>query len=660
MFNKIKWLILVIFLLVVAVLFWFLYQNNEISQIIPGLKKISQGFTQFSDEQDFKNYLAQSESINSGYGVKSAMPMVAVAEMDVSLGSANGEGIQGATSFSVDRTSETNVQVSGIDEPDIIKTDGENIYFSPEEIYYLMAERISVDGAVSDMPEYKTSQAKTDIIKALPAEKMELLNSVDANGQLLISNDTLIVFNYDKAQAYDISDPAESKKSWTLNYGENTSYETARLYNDTLYLVSRTYINSSLPCPLQPIILDNNALDIKCIDIYRPINNLPIDSTFTVMAINSKTGEVIKNISFVGSYDSSVIYMSPENIYVSYVDPGDTFTFLYDFYNSTGKALLNDETIKKLDNLNSYDLSTQTKFSELSYILDRYYSGFTTNEALEIQNNSSNLFSDYYKENLRNYEKTVITRIDRESLNIKATGDVPGVLLNQFSLDEYNNHLRVATTIGERNWFFGFGINDSTINDLYVLDSNLKTSGEVKDLGVGERIYSARFINDKGYLVTFKQTDPFYVFDLSDPNNPSKTGELKIPGYSSYLHQLDKDIILGVGEEDNQVKLSLFNVSNPSTPVEQAKYSLKEYWTDISNNHHAFLQDTDHEIFFIPGNNGAYIFSYANNKLELKKAVSGYNIKRAVYINDYLYLVASDKITVLNENTWEEISSLSL
>ena len=94
----------------------------------------------------------------------------------------------------------------------------------------------------------------------------------------------------------------------------------------------------------------------------------------------------------------------------------------------------------------------------------------------------------------------------------------------------------------------------------------MKIEGSVVDLGQGERIYSVRFIEDKGYVVTFKQVDPFYVLDLSDPMNPEKKGELKIPGYSSYLHPITKDKILGIGEENNKVKISLFDVSDPADP----------------------------------------------------------------------------------------------
>jgi uncharacterized secreted protein with C-terminal beta-propeller domain len=249
-------------------------------------------------------------------------------------------------------------------------------------------------------------------------------------------------------------------------------------------------------------------------------------------------------------------------------------------------------------------------------------------------------------------------------LNIDSTGSVPGKLLNQFSLDEYKGNLRAATNVGESflNWGFGFGAgnSDNTANDVYILGDDLKTRGSVTDLGKGEKIFGVRFIEDKGYVVTFKQVDPLYVLDLADPMNPAKKGELKIPGYSSYLHPITKDKILGVGEENNQVKISLFDVSDPQNPREISKYNLDEYYSEISATHHAFLLDAKHQIFFLPGSKGGYVFSYAGDNLTLAKAVSDIQAKRAIYIDNFLYVIGENKLVVLDEGNWEKVSELEL
>jgi len=245
-------------------------------------------------------------------------------------------------------------------------------------------------------------------------------------------------------------------------------------------------------------------------------------------------------------------------------------------------------------------------------------------------------------------------------LGIGALGDVTGRPLNQFSLDEYKDALRIPVTIGQNSFFGMFLSRGESVNDVYVLDQGLKLSGSVRDLGKGERIYSARFVQDKGYVVTFKQTDPFYVLDLSEPTAPQLKGELKIPGYSSYLHPITKDLILGMGKEESKVKISLFDVKDPSQPTELAKYTLDEYWSDILNTHHAFLLDEKHEIFFLPGSKGGYIFSYKDNNLSLAKAISNIVAKRAIYISNYLYIVGEDKIIVFNEIDWEKVNTLDL
>ena len=278
---------------------------------------------------------------------------------------------------------------------------------------------------------------------------------------------------------------------------------------------------------------------------------------------------------------------------------------------------------------------------------------------LKFENDMQNKAENYYEKNKRSLLSTGIAKININDLKISASGSVPGYLLNQFSMDEYQGNLRVATTIGDI-WGWAPSGSDSQANDVYVLDQNLNTIGSVLNLGVGERIYSARFIGDLGYLVTFRQTDPFYVLNLADPKNPKMVGELKIPGYSSYLHPIKENKILGIGMENGNVKLSYFDVADASNPKEISKYSLSEYGSEALYNHHAFLQDEKHQVFFLPSYSGGYIFSYANDQIELVKAVSLPDAKRAVYINDYLYILANDYMAVLDENTWEKVNELDL
>lgn len=165
------------------------------------------------------------------------------------------------------------------------------------------------------------------------------------------------------------------------------------------------------------------------------------------------------------------------------------------------------------------------------------------------------------------------------------SGGVEGAILNQFSLDEKDDHLRVAVTA-----LNGEGRARTSINRVVTLaqeGASLVIKGQTPDLAPGERIYSVRFDGDKGYVVTFRQIDPLYVLDLSDAAAPRVTGELKIPGFSSYLHKLSETRLLGVGQQDGFMKLSLFDIADPSAPAELDAL-LVDGWSNVANDHRGF------------------------------------------------------------------------
>jgi len=204
-------------------------------------------------------------------------------------------------------------------------------------------------------------------------------------------------------------------------------------------------------------------------------------------------------------------------------------------------------------------------------------------------------------------EKTVIHKIniDKEKITYKGVGEVPGHLLNQFSMDEYNGNFRITTTTGEV-W------GGNSLNHLYVLDENLEIIGKVEDLAQGERIYSTRFLGDRAYVVTFKKVDPLFVIDLSNPEKPEVLGYLKITGFSDYLHIYDENHIIGIGKETQGgneqfswyqgLKISLFDVSDVENPVEKAKIVIGDRGTDslALQEHKAFLFDKEKGILVIP------------------------------------------------------------
>ncbi len=186
--------------------------------------------------------------------------------------------------------------------------------------------------------------------------------------------------------------------------------------------------------------------------------------------------------------------------------------------------------------------------------------------------------------------------------NYEATGQVEGEIHNQFSLSEHDGHLRVVTTVGD-------GWNEETESWVRVLSidgDRLVEVGNVGDIGKGERVYSVRFVGDIGYVVTFRQIDPFYTIDLSDPTDPRVLGELKIPGFSSYLHPISDSLVLGVGSEADPTgrvtgaKVSLFDVSDLTDPREVAVWSAPDGWNDVGWDHRAFLWWAPEELAVIP------------------------------------------------------------
>lgn len=593
----------------------------------------------FNSEQDFKDYLAKAPSPASGFGLGGVQ--------ELALPNAVGAPALKSTDQAApapDRYSQTNVQVQGIDEPDIVKTDGKEIYISSPQLYYKMM--IAPD-APSIYPPQQTGGVKA--VKAFPPQNLKIDNTINKSGELLLSGNNLIILSDQyprKIFSYNVQNPANPTEKWTHELKDNDEVVASRLYKGKLYLVTRTQINSLSPCPIIPLIVRGANISIPCSEIYHPRTPVPADVTYTAFLINIGSGTVEKNVSFIGSSSESIVYMSENAIYISYFYPGDFLAYFIGFLREN-KDLYPTEIANRLAKLQTYDISSQAKMIEMTQIIEQYEFSLDDNEQLKLDNETQNRMAEYGKKHSRELSKTGLIKISTSGLTVQASGAIPGKPLNQFSLDEYQNNLRVATT-------------QESANDVYVLDSNLNQIGSITDLGLTEKIYSARFIGGRGYLVTFRQTDPFYVLDLSNPSAPKMTGELKIPGFSSYLHPLKNDQILGVGQENGLVKLSLFDVSNPTSPQELAKYNLDDYFSEVSNNHHAFQQDAKHQIFFLPGGQGAYIFSYQGNNLRLVKALAQVQARRALYINDFLYVVGDQKITVLDENTWETVKEFDL
>ncbi|MFQ5919750.1 MAG: beta-propeller domain-containing protein, partial [Thermoplasmata archaeon] len=534
----------------------------------------------------------------------------------------------------------TNVQVAGVDEADIMKTDGELIYVGlGEEVVLIRAHPPEMMGIVSRIP--------FDTLGGDDEEQVRVLG-------LFLHEDILVVISglypgYGVPQIqpaldfrmsgvesrtlvslFSVADPADPER---LRVFEVTgSYSASRLKDAVIYLVLQQPLYAQGEEGSYPVI----CVDLQCqpfdaTRIYYDPEAPEVGTLTNVVAIDVQTGAV-GYLSLLTGY-ASTVYMSLDSLYVTFAKWGNV-----------GEALPRSE-----------------------------------------------LF-------LRDTAFTSIYRIAVEGIDLFPTsgGNVKGWLLNQFSMDEHRGYLRVATTI----W-------DASVNSVYVLDPDLHVVGALEGLAPGETIYSARFIGELGYLVTFQKVDPFFVLDLSNPTDPSVLGYLKIPGFSDYLHPIDATHILGVGKETIEdpsgefawfqgLKLSLFDVTDLAAPKEVAKYLAGDRGSSspVLYDHKAFLYMEEEGFVILPvqlvelveaddgrppweyGEEhwlGALVLSIdAGSGFELQTRIthqpegedacrwaSPFAVLRSAYIGEYLYTLSPTILKAHSLDGFEEVGSLT-
>ena len=279
------------------------------------------------------------------------------------------------------------------------------------------------------------------------------------------------------------------------------------------------------------------------------------------------------------------------------------------------------------------------------------------------------------------YSKDDKTNITRYSLNdgkieFIASGEIKGSLLNQFSIDEFDGNFRFVTTLSKgietkHDKYVSYKIEN--INALYILNSDLKQIGAIENLAPDERVYSVRFMGEIAYFVTFRQVDPLFSADLSDPNNPKIIGKLKIPGFSSYMFPYGEGKLLGIGQDadektgrTNGVKLSMFDINDPANVTESAKLILDSNYSDSLHNHKAIIVDYKRNIIgfsvYVDDGSEYRMFKFENGEfIELAKLDLGYSSDtRGLYIGNEFYVVSNDSVSVYDMSDYSLISKLEL
>lgn len=454
-----------------------------------------------------------------------------------------GKGNSSPSDFD-DSFSETNTQVAGVDEADIIKTDGRYLFYhnnldalTKDDKHDAYVKTKSI--AVIDLEDPENIKVLPHILikdyiegdynftlkeMYLSDGKLTVIFSIHYNslpdGEIYPSDSRTGVL------VFDVSNPKNPKL--LRYYTQDGTYETSRRIGDYVYVISNTSPSNfdGNAESVIPKVYDSSASrEYECIptkNIY--ICNKDVRSFAVIGAVNiSNPKEDANVISALTSCD--ILYSSVSSIYIM---------------------------------SNQYDNPFNSEHDISTYI---------------------------YKCDIK---KNNITPV--------ASAWVKGHMLNQFSADEYEGYLRIATTSFKSN-------------SLTILDQKLNQVSQIDGLAEGEQIYSVRFTGDTGYVVTFRLVDPLFSFDLSDPKNPKLTGELKIPGFSEYLHPYSEDIMIGVGQNADEnnglyqgLKLSLFDVSDSTSP--QEIYSLplgnRGSYSEVETNHKAFAYYPDKDIFGIP------------------------------------------------------------
>ena len=521
-------------------------------------------------------------------------------------------------------------------------------------------DRVKTDGAHL----FVSTQNSVTIMNAYPPNSSAVLSEISfPNTSLIgleIAQDRMMVIGQ-KAGAnstvelalYDVSDLASPRLM--QNSSVPGSYVAARLADGYLYAVvqqpSYTFNGQGNATGVMPVAYENGVeVQLPASSVYYTNNTAQISYYTVIPSISMSTGA--ENETTILTGPSATVYVSTSNIYVVYTNYPDLF-------------------------------------STHGILGDVYTGGQVSVSDVQQAQNSTILRATY--------SEGVVT--------VAAAGVVPGSVLNQFSLDEYNGYFRVAT-----GRFAVVGDSPTRSDDVYVLNMNMSQVSALKNIAPGENIYAVRFVGSLGYVVTFEQIDPLFVISFKDVTNPTILSALKVSGYSDYLHPLPGGYLIGVGKDavpssmDNVafytgLKLSLFKVYDNGSSTQVSKLVIGDRGTDspVLNDHLAFTFDSTRNVTVIPltlyvvsGNQttcsgcpppygdpvwqGVYVIKVTDTGFTILGKVSQYpagqnfgdspndslQIDRSVVIGDYLYTVSQGEVMVSTMSTFSTVATLQL
>ncbi len=547
------------------------------------------------------NYLPYYTSTSGGVAMPTAVP----AAPEVVASNSSSSGDLGSGGIKVDDATTTNLQEEGVDEADIVKNDNEKIFYLPSTPIY---------------SSYSVNEIYVNTFERILAGQKEKLTSIKVNQRpnelYLIDNKLIAIYpnNYNfwgywksidygiwsessKIEVYDVRDLANITK--INEYKIDGNIVDSRVTNNKLYLVTRFMPYVEVEYPKTYLDCGNNSIS---------------DSS------SSGGGVLIKPESNTPKPYNDQCYFYPKD------ENGSAY--ILDYNNPILKTEHLKPTILNTENNSSREIPTaQTlyapaKFNQASFITSITsfdINDTTKQESMSVVGGSSTIYASNKAIYVTSEEypiyfgwgsyqnRTSIYKFSIENaISYNGKTFIDGNILNQFSLSEHNNILRVASTTGW-NWRSD---TDNIVSTIKEESANLSVLGKLSGLGKeGETIRGVRFLGNRGFVVTFRQTDPLYTIDLSDPINPKKVGELSINGYSSYFHPIDENRILSIGRDADEngntkgVQIQLFNISDFANPSLADKITIGQDWSTNSeavDNHKAFTYRDGDKLFGFP------------------------------------------------------------
>ncbi|MDH3340210.1 MAG: beta-propeller domain-containing protein [Nitrosopumilus sp.] len=679
-----------------------IYIDKSVSKYFEGTHDIKQ----ISSQEDLKKILEESALFggqffdNRVFSTRMMVDDAAMMESDGFVRAPVPEGAMIKTESGGSDYSTTNVQVENVDEPDYLKNDSKYVY-------------IVSRNTLSIIDAYPADSAKLILKIALDIESQHIQNMFLNDDRLVIfyngqSNDEIIpLYDFIPRRSYSpvthalVVDVSDKENPVILkDYSIDGYFNDARMIGNYAYFVTNS--NIDYQHPRLPVILER-SIPIMTPDAFY-FDNVEQFSNFNTLTAIDIFGDTINSETFLMGYSGS-IYVSEDNFYLTYQQ-----NMPFGFYDNSSRdrffdvivPLLPNEIQEKIKGIqNDSSISSSSQWIKISELMQNSYNQMNKEDREKLFDKIKDALNKYDAKIQEDTNKTIIHKIsiDEDKIEYVAKGSVPGRLLNQFSMDENKDRFRVATTTE----YYVQHQGTVRANAVYVLDEQLNIVGGLDKIAPDESIFSARFMGDRLYLVTFQQIDPFFVIDLS-ADKPKILGELKIPGFSNYLHPYDKEHIIGVGRDTKEIengrvqqlgiKIALFNVSDVKNPnvVDDVVIGDSSTYSEALNNHKAFFFDKTRDVLSIPINSdanslketssskriapdynrwsGFYVFDLdKSDGFNLKGTVThsdessryyGMGNARTFYIDDVWYTASEEYLKMNHFNNLEQINSIKL